>query len=66
MTPQEKAKELYNTFESAIFKNGNPNNIKQHIKECAKACCDKLINESTGNKTRMDFYREVKQAIQAL
>jgi len=60
------AKEFYNTFQSAIWKNGNPNHIDEHVKECAKACCDKLCNEVVKDKERYDFFKAVRTEIDKL
>jgi hypothetical protein len=41
---KRKADKLHYIFKNAIWKNGRPNHIKEHAKECAKACCDILYN----------------------
>ncbi len=63
---RSKALELYNTFRSAISKTGNPNNVHDHIKECAKASCDKVLIELTKDKERSEFYRAVRLEIDKL
>ncbi len=60
------AKELFNTFYSSICKNGNPNHIFDHAKECAKACCDKLANEVVKDKDRYNLFKAVRTEIDKL
>lgn len=61
---RQKAEELYNTFLSVLQENSAGFQITNPlVYELAKACCDKLINEATGNKEKMEFYRQVKEQI---
>lgn len=45
MTPQEKAKELYNTFEQ-IFINANADSWSKEAKQCALMVADEIILNS--------------------
>jgi hypothetical protein len=62
----EKAKEFYNTFKTVLQVNDMRAEANPFVKECAKACCDKLCNEVTGNKDKYDYYKAVRNAIDVL
>lgn len=59
-----KAQELYNTYKTVLGISDTPT-LEERIKirECVKACIDKLLIEVTGNKDRTHFYYEVKRKL---
>lgn len=66
MEAKERANEFYNTFKTALQVNDMRIGANPFVKECAKACCDKLCNEVTGNKEKYDYYKEVRSEIDKL
>lgn len=68
MTPQEKARELYNLMYS---NNSHPFNVqvrKESAKKCALIAVDELIQELTGSGIvgSSAYWKEVKQEIENL
>ncbi len=71
MTPHTKARQLIAKFQTGIFKNGNPNNMAAHGKECATICVDEIISSidwhefETPNK-QFEYWNVVKNEISLL
>ncbi len=66
MDERTKAEELYNTFLTVLQNNTANFQITNLVtKELAKACCDKLINETIGTE-KAKFYKVVRYEIDVL
>lgn len=66
----EKAEELYKTFKTVLYSELPATFVVRNnvIKECAKACCDKICNAVVGGigNVQYNFYQEVKKQIDLL
>jgi hypothetical protein len=67
MTPQEKAKELVNKFQSQIFYHVTDNKIDiEESKACALIAVDEIINEFYTHPVAKIYWQEVKKEIEKL
>jgi hypothetical protein len=72
MTPEEKAKELFNKMDMIIYT--DQDNWKSQCKQCALIAVDEILNIKPNNpfivngyyKEPIQYWREVKQEIEKL
>ena len=67
MTPKEKAKELYNTFDMIIYSDQNEHD---QCKRCAIRCVEQMILSheiwATEQDEYLDYYNEVRHELSLL
>ena len=60
MTAKEQAEDLVKKFRKAIWKNGNPNHIEKHAKQCALVAANLVFDLYASNYTGDEkFWSEV-------
>jgi len=65
MTPEEKAKSLFDRFRLVISEWETPA-AKIRGRECAIICCDEIINICHVGPSGGDYWQQVKHHIQSL
>ena len=67
MTPEKKAKQLYNKMEFETKYNSQPSTVHGMCKKLALVCVDEVLDAVTTIADRkFEFYTEVKQEINKL
>ena len=64
MTESEHAEQICKTFWAAISKNGRPNHILEHTKECAKTHCSLMMLEFEEGTEKYNYYLRVRDKIE--
>jgi hypothetical protein len=61
---EKRANQLYIMFKNVLH-DDSPG-INPYAKACAKACVDAILNELTGDRPRMDYWRKVKNHLKLM
>jgi ribosomal protein S17E len=66
MTPQEKAKELFNKYADNFNFDDTYRSYRQQAKQCALIAVNEIYNEIHTYYERYEYWQEVKQEIEKL